>query len=248
VQKAWAISNLVTIRDDWDQASAGIATYARDRGWWSGGPDQKLNFREAFEDGELRNLTEPRYLASCRFIESRDISVGSMKRHLRDHFEGGTVNVPSPDRPRTVCLHPGDYISSTATSFLVELPADTPGSRPVIWWSMATPCTGVFIPVELGSPLPEPLTSGTETRMDGSLWWVMRRLERAVDRRPVELTPMVQEHWAELERRLDQAVAADSRFAREELATLVAQVEHEAEELIRDLAGATFTVASISLP
>jgi secernin len=235
IQSAWAISNLITITDDWDQASSGIAMYARDRGWFSGTPEQKLDFRRTFEDAEVRALTEPRYLASCRFTESSSITVQSMKRHLRDHFEGGTINVASPDRARTICLHPGDYASSTAASFVVELRPGSSRTRPLAWWSMATPCTGVFLPVELGTPLPEPLTTGTETRMEASLWWVMRRLERAVDKNPVELTPIVQQHWFEMEDRLDEAIDADSNFAHDELATLVSQVIHEGESLIASL-------------
>jgi secernin len=230
-----AISNVVTIEDDWDDASVGIQQHARDRGWWLGSPNQKLNFRDAFEDAELRNLTEPRYLASCAFLErSQSITAPAMKRHLRDHFDGGAVNVVYPGRPRTICVHPAEYLSSTAASLVVEL---RPGANePIVaWCSMATPCTGVFLPVVLGTPLPEPMGAGTESQMDGSLWWTMRHLQRLVDRNPVELTPIVQRQWSEWEAELESNVDREPEALRGQLSSLVAELMHRTDQLIGDL-------------
>jgi dipeptidase len=235
VTEAAAISNVVTIEDDWDDASVGIQQHARDRGWWLAPPDQKLNFRQAFEDSELRHITEPRYLASCGFLEgAKAKTVSSMKRHLRDHFEGGTINLAYPGRPRTICVHPAEYLSSTAASLVVELRPDA--AYPVVaWCSMATPCTGVFIPVVLGTPLPEALVTGTESQMDGSLWWAMRHLQRLVDRNPAELTPVVQREWSEWEAQLEASAAADPDGLRSQLGSIVAELMHRTNQEIGDL-------------
>jgi secernin len=234
-----AISNVVTIEDDWDDASAGIQQHARDRGWWNAPRDRKLNFREAFEAAELRSNTEPRYLASCRFLDrgasGEGITVPAMKRHLRDHFDGGTINLMYPGRPRaTICVHPGEYLSSTAASLVVEL---RPGNElPVVaWCSMATPCTGIFIPIVLGAPLPQALTAGTESQMDGSLWWAMRHLQRLVDRNPAELTPVVQRAWHEWEAELEANVSDDQTTVEGQLGSIVAELMHRTNELIGDL-------------
>lgn len=233
--EAAAISNIVTIEDDWDDASIGIELHARDRGWTSDASTGKLNFRAAFEDVELRHITEPRYQASCRFLASGDqVSVKRMRRHLRDHFDGGAVNVLYPGRPRTICLHPGEYLSATAASLVVELPVDK--SRPIVtWWSMATPCTGLFVPVVLGAPLPEALATGTESRSSGSLWWTMRHLQQVVDGDPERLTPIVHEAWAKWEEDLDLAAAEDADALRDQLATIVAELMHRAERFIVEL-------------
>jgi secernin len=234
VRGAAAIANLVTIEDDWDDASAGIQQYARERGWWQGAPDQKLNFRQAFEDPQIRPATEPRYHASCRFLAGEGpITVTAMKRHLRDHFESGQLNIAYPGRPRTVCMHPGEYPSSTAASLVVEL---RPDSEPIVAWSsMATPCTGVFVPVVLGTPLPESLTTGSESRMDGSLWWTMRFLQRVADRDSAKLASIVQREWSAWEAQLEHAAASDADALRLQLGTIAAELMHRATEMIGDL-------------
>lgn len=209
--RSTAIANLVTIEDDWDTCSDGIERYARENHWWWGPPGRKLNFRAAFEDGSVRNKTEDRYRASCRFLGSPDTcSVESMMRHLRDHFEGGTVQVPeTPDqpRPRSICCHPGQYASATAASMVVELPTD--GSAPLAWCSMSTPCTSIFLPVQVGSELPARLTLGSNVEDPRSAWWALHRLSRLVELDPEKLTPLVQEVWGACEREFMEAALTD---------------------------------------
>jgi len=60
----------------------------------------------------------------------------------------------------------------------------------VAWCSMANPCSGVFIPVPIGSPLPEPLMNGTDESSPWSVWWSMRELQRVVDANREALTPV----------------------------------------------------------
>ena len=134
VRERAAISNCATIEDDWDEASAGIETYARARGWWMEGAGRRLNFRQAFENPAPRYRAEARLEASCRFLaETTAPTVASMMRHLRDHHEGGTV----PVRGRkdgdplgwSVCMHPEPGVSATAASLVAELPRDRGGAR-----------------------------------------------------------------------------------------------------------------------
>jgi len=196
-----AISNLVTIEDDWDIASRGIEEYARSRGWWKGASSVKLNFRAAFEDPSLRYIGEDRYRASCAFLEGPNaLQVSDMFRHLRHHHQDGTVDQTEPNRPRSICCHPDQYPDSTCASMVVEL-SDV-SRNPVAWCSMATPCTGVFIPVPIGSPLPEPLVNGTDEFAPWSIWWSMRELQRVVDADRRALRPIVQDVWRSWEAEL----------------------------------------------
>jgi dipeptidase len=218
VETSAAIGNLVTIEDDWDEASEGIDTYARERGWWWGPPGRRLRFRSAFEDQSSRGATQHRYESSCRFLATHEspASLRGMMRHLRDHLESGTVHDPDPSRPGSVCLHPGRFSSATAASVVVEL---TPGDRPPIaWCSMSTPCTGTFLPVEVGTPLPTAMTVGGEAQEDQSLWWAMRRLAELVELDPKALTPPVQDVFAPWEAELLTATSADPSSAARELA------------------------------
>ncbi|MFN8215330.1 MAG: C69 family dipeptidase [Solirubrobacterales bacterium] len=132
-----AIANLLTIEDDWDEASPGIEGHARRHGWWTEPEGRRFNFRAAFEDRSMRKLTEPRYRASCRFLAAAgEPAPAAMMRHLRDHFEGGTVHVPDAEtgeaRPASICLHPEGWEAGTAASMVVDLSAAGrrgPGAR-----------------------------------------------------------------------------------------------------------------------
>jgi secernin len=234
-----AIGNVVTIEDDWDEISEGLDAHARANGWWWGPKGRKLNFRLALEDETLRSQSEPRYAASCRFIARGDASVQAMMRHLRDHDDGGPVHIPdTPEkpRPRSVCVHPGRTFGSTTASVVVELAADA--TPPIAWCSMATPCTSVFLPIEVGAMLPDALRTGGVPEDEHSLWWAMRSLQEIVDHDPATLTPPVQEVWAPWEEGLLETTAADPASAARELASRVETVFARRAELVGRLAGA----------
>ena len=227
------IANLVTIEDDWDECSDGLEEHAREMGYWTAPAATKLDFRAAYEDRESRPWTEPRYGVGCRLLAGNDeFSVPDLMRYLRDHFASGTVNAPPPDGTplqRTVCLHPGIAQGSTAASMVVELAAD--GLPPVAWTSMATPCTGIFLPITVGQPLPPVLETGDEHPSHDSAWWAMRELQYVTDRGPVLLTPVAQAAWAPIQRRL----LAGGRLSPDELALLMAEVMERRDRLILEL-------------
>jgi secernin len=232
--RSTAIANLVTIGDDWDTCSDSLESYARSKHWWWGPPGRKLDFRSAYEDSSVREKTEPRYQASCRFLASPDsCSIQRVMRHLRDHYEGGTVQVPEmPGRPRpySVCVHPGRFASATAASMVVELLPENP-SAPIAWCSMSPPCTSMFLPIRVGSQLPAPLTIGSNVDDLRSVWWTLHRLARFVELDPTALAPQVQEVWSEYETELVEAVASDPS-ALPELDVLVDELVQRATGLL----------------
>ena len=199
-----AISNVYSIECDWDEISAGAGAYACQHDWWPT-PD-RVNFRRAFEDPAARYRGEERLAASCRFLasESRP-TVSSLMRHLRDHYDGGPVHQPGrrDDDPRawSVCMHPQPGVSATAAGMVADLPSDR--AIPMgIWCSFATPCTGVFLPIDPAGPLPDPLTTGAGQPDPASAWWALKALSDAVMQNPQVFTPMVQEVWSGLEAEL----------------------------------------------
>jgi secernin len=192
-----AIANLLTIGDDWDQASLDVEEHARNQGWWNEPFDVRFDFRSAYEDRAMRANTEARYAQSCRFLERGEVSLESMMRHLRDHFEGGTIHIHDSKaqvtRPRSICLHPELWANGTTASMVVDLTAAR--RLPVAWVSMASPCTSVFVPVPVGEQLPTPWSIGSENPDPRSLWWLMHELAEAVQRDYALLTPIVQAEW-----------------------------------------------------
>ena len=231
-----AISNCATIGDDWDLASDGIEAHARAQGWWTAPPETRLDFRAAFENPAPRYRAEARLAASCRFLGGAAPDVAAMMRHLRDHHGGGTVHVPGRGDGDplgwSVCMHPGPGLSATAASLVAELPADP--ARPAgLWWSMGTPCTGVFLPVPLSAPLPESLTRGEGRPDPASAWWTAKALGDAVTADPAALTPAVQSAWGAREAEwLSSARAVDAG----RLAERVASVHARRAELLAQVA------------
>jgi len=206
-----AIANLVTITDDWDEASPDLEEHARRRGWWNKSPGVKLDFRQAYEDRDMRGVTETRYAQSCSFLDRGEVSVPAMMRHLRDHYEGGTVYLGASHggvtRPLSICLHPEDREGATAASMVVDLTAAR--RKPVAWCSMANPCTAVFIPIPVGEALPAAWTIAGAESDDHSLWWSMRALAEAVRSDYESFTPLVQAEWFAWEDALVRETLAD---------------------------------------
>lgn len=223
-----AISNLYTIEDDWDAISEGVEALAA-------GPERvaadevRPDFRRTVENPDLRYRAEARLRASCRFLaEEGRPGVSSLMRHLRDHHDGGTVHVPGrrdgDPLGWSVCMHPNPGVSATAASLIAELPED-PAVPMTLWCSMGTPCTGAFIPLPFGEPLPDLLTHGMGRAGEDSLWWIMKALGDVVMADPERLTPVVQAHWQAWEAELLADWARDrgsiGRHVRERVEDLV---------------------------
>jgi dipeptidase len=231
------ISNLITVEDDWDEASDGLEEHAREMGYWSDPRSTRFNFRAAYEDPESRHWTEPRYGVGCRLLAEHDEhDVPQLMRYLRDHFEAGMVNGTSADGlpvDRTVCIHPSPVrgsTGSTAASMVVELTPDE--LPPVAWVSMATPCTGLFLPVTVGRRLPAVLTTADERPSRDSAWWAMRELQYVADRDAVLLTPIAQAVWGPLEQKL---LAEDPRLSDVALERLTYDIMERRDRLILEL-------------
>ena len=213
-----AISNLATITDDWDEASTGIEAYAAERGWWRPATGRRFDFRAAFENPEPRYRAEARYDASCRFLDGPGRpDVADLMRHLRDHYDGGTVHRPGrkegDPRAWSVCMHPDPATGATAASMVVELARDAPG--PVTaWCSMTTPCTSPFLPVSIDVTLPGPLESGSGEPDDRSAWWLLKALGDRVATDLAARTPLVQAVWQSWEAEMRAAVAEDPATVR----------------------------------
>ena len=75
-----------------------------------------------------------------------------MLRHLRDHYDGGTVHRPGrkdgDPEGWSVCMHPEPATGATAAAMVAELGRDGPV---IAWCAQTTPCTSVFLPVAVGA-------------------------------------------------------------------------------------------------
>lgn len=172
VRSVRSISNALTIRDDWSQASPGLSKPGVDIA--KGNSDFLYT---KFSDSTARQ---------CRTTETLTAAKGSLRLEdsmamLRDH---GSKDM-RPDwtpasglRGQTICAHAGPgpiRVSQTTGSMVVQM---VPGS--VTAWITATsaPCTSAFKPVWIDSGLPE-LGPGPGRHYDPkSLWWSHEDLHR----------------------------------------------------------------------
>jgi len=235
-----AISNVYAIEDDWDAISEGVETLAAAPGR-AAANRVRLDFRRTVENPDLRYRSEARLAASCRFLaEDPQPDAASLMRHLRDHYEGGTVHIPGRQKGNplgwSICMHQNPGASATAASLIAELPED-PDVPMTLWCSMGTPCTGVFIPLPFGESLPDILTHGTGSASQDSLWWIMKALGDVVMTDPARLTPVVQAYWQAWEADLLADWARDRRsiaqHVRERVEDLVCRLQILDTELRR---------------
>jgi dipeptidase len=139
-------------------------------------------------------------------------------RHLRDHYDGGTIRRPGRKEGDplgwSVCMHPEPGAGATAAARVAELPRD-PGRGVVAWCALNTPCTSLFLPFAVPVPgaLPPALATGTGEPDEASAWWRIEAVGDEVIEDPARRTPPVQAAWQAWERELIAAVARDRATA-----------------------------------
>lgn len=154
-----AISNRLTLRDDWTRASTDVAAGADFDGWRD----------PAIPTG----LADHRLLATRTAVASGAGAVGArdlagVLRHHGTRPWGAPGSDPTAVEPLptgvdadwngvTVCMHVRDYQATTA-SMIAELVPDAPVR---LWACVGSPCVGVYVPVfalEPPNELADPLT------------------------------------------------------------------------------------------
>jgi dipeptidase len=116
----------------------------------------------------------------------------------RDHGERGrtppAADAASRDSSPTLCMH--GAAAGTTASMVAELPAD---SIPVMWASLAAPCTSIAFPLFVNGTLPPILAAGGEKVSSDSPWWRFRKIQDLVAAAPDQLAPIVWKHFRPLE-------------------------------------------------
>ena len=209
VQQLRALSDVCTIRQDWDWIARGLAGWAIERGWWPG-DGSKLDFATAVGGGLAAEPSALRRWGRATLLleeQNGHIDLAFIRRLLSDHYEGcddETDPLAEPAGPVPICQHRGT--SATAASLVAVL-----GTPPVAWYAFGPPCTGVYFPLVLDGELPAAF--GPEGKAAEPLWSRAQRLTEAIgtDRA----------RWA---------------AAREALGQLQARLELDCEEFLADSA------------
>jgi secernin len=194
--KCYSISNEMSIRGEWDITSEGFKEKAIESGW----ANSEVDFDAAFAYTDFTNALQVSHIRVQRTKQLLREKLGQvdvpwLKRILCDHYEdtfleGPFFNAALPDF-QTICMHssPANFTwGITASSTVFELPADE-WHFPVIWWSPATPCSGLYLPVFMcEQDFPEILSQAGTVRVKtadpsksqpdqsakDSYWWMFR--------------------------------------------------------------------------
>jgi dipeptidase len=167
-----SISNVHSIRDDWDRASL------------EGQAGPRVDFRAAFTDEEKSRCTAPdeRQQASFGFLARHKgrITVRTMADLLRYTGDDPDYHPMQGERPTRICMHAAPYENRfwQATGGLISVAKD----GHVMGWANATsgPDASIMKPVFCGVDLPDLGPMPRETFTPGAYWWKHERLHRRV--------------------------------------------------------------------
>jgi dipeptidase len=189
--------NQFEIGEHWDMGSKDLIEYAIEMGWCSS--PQEFNFAECYSpEGYPYRRTRER---TERVLDLLGPLVGSITPRdlmevLRDHYEGTSLFYEAPHhnpRHRAICIY------RTVASMVAHLRPGLPREMQIIWCCMASPCTGVYIPVYASTQvIPEPYLKGLSTQEEyvESAWWAFKRIQVSVEKEQT-LQPKVKAIWEE---------------------------------------------------
>ena len=188
VTESDSISNYLTIERDFepDLSSPDLVEFAAQNGWAPSAQD--FSFGKAYNDFLYTTLGRGRNrravtLGSMQALKGK-LRVQDMIDILRKHEpDGGTGTNWQPQNgfmfSMDVCMHGGFGIirdGNTAGSLVVHLDKEHPT---IFVTGTASPCTGVFKPVWMDTPLPDMGPPPTDEYDPDSLFWHHELLHRA---------------------------------------------------------------------
>jgi len=205
VEERACISNRLTI-DAGSLGSRELESYARARGWCDG--VSPFDFAAAYASRSAGLDKDDPLTALGRLARSRELLARNGRRTLREMLailrdHGGRGEAPPAGDPSTradsptLCMH--GAAAGTTASMVAELPAPGADKIPVMWASLASPCTSIAFPLFVGGTLPPILAAGAEKPSPDSPWWRFKKIQDLVAHAPDRLAPIVRRHFRPLE-------------------------------------------------
>lgn len=193
--------------------SSDLIGYAMEKGWYDPASGEPFNFAEVY--GEAESLVDPYNTVRHEMVQKAldaagPITPATLMDIMSWHFEGtdydlsnGYSSSPHDTGIRTICR------TNTQVSEVTQLRRWLPAEiGAVVWTSMRTPCSGVYVPWYMGiTDVPAPYKTGTDEASDGSAWWAFQDLDAYVDSHYKETIPTVRGVWRPFQAKMlaDQA-------------------------------------------
>ena len=186
ITDTWAISNQLTLEDNFDRSHPLLIDTARTKGWLK--PNQAFSFTACYSDWFNTTFSFASTRRDrCRRIASAPRAMGTVKLNLpgalnilRDHDTSGYIPASHLFMDR-VCMHAANPISrgfQTTGSLAAHL---TDAAQTFWATGTAAPCTGIFKPLWFdthGMPDPEPAPGAVYD--ERCRWWRHEHLHRSI--------------------------------------------------------------------
>ena len=176
-----AISNCLTIGEDYDLKSDSLEDIAKKKGFFSGKGD--FNFKKTFDTRFIPYFAASRHrLASgnhCLQETSHDehAHVQQMMYNLRTHYEQDSS--PATGTNRDLCMHAGGFIrrSQTCGSMVSRL-SETVNSH--FFTGTSAPCLSIFKPATFEIDVKCCVINPDDKTVDGSIWQKNEHIHRRI--------------------------------------------------------------------
>ena len=219
IEGARSISNIYSLEDDYDEASAGIEDFAREMGLEV--DEGKLNFSKTFL------LLNYHYMGGFYRLnwaneelqkKSGSLTPESVRKILQGHYEGTFMEnrwssvggfVPC------VCMHGCRPTGTqTAASCIVEY-HDSPYKELAFtyWASLTPPCCSVSIPLFNIGYVPKQLGIGGGTYSQNSFWWRQNRMTSDVEMNYAKYHPWIEKVQFPVEKLIRESAASARKEA-----------------------------------
>ncbi len=171
----YAISNRLTITNEYDGISTKAIEYAQQKRWLKTGED--FSFADAFTAPLMSTLARAKERrASCEthvqvISQRHKAGVADAMAMLRSHPHE-TNFAPHKGGMNSLCLHATGLLtpSQTTGSMIAEL--DPVKEKPVWCTGSSAPCLSLYKPFYVGNPIPEENSLMHPGKLkDGSYWW-----------------------------------------------------------------------------
>jgi len=172
VKDVRAISNRLSIGENYDLSHPELISHATKKGWHKEGKD--FHFANSYNDFLFTKFSGSKERSNCALkmleAEKGNITEETMKKILRSHHDESKATHIDAFSVKSICMHAGFFYGDQTTgSYIVSLKKDKPVSGWVTGSSAA--CISIFKPTYLSSQL-ENLFFGDEE--DALHFWLER--------------------------------------------------------------------------
>jgi dipeptidase len=235
----YAISNQLTIGEEWDGISDQAISYAHNRKWIP--KHAVFNFSAAYTEPIMTALSKASHrrkactTAATFTAAKRKLTVMDAIRILRSH-PGGEDFQPHLGAMNSICLHASGLLTPSQTTGSMVAELSTVNHLPIWATGSAAPCLSIFKPLFSGiAPEDQSQFVSPGSKSDQSYWWQWEQWHRKALRNYVNAKKIWEEDAMPLEKSWlsGRGISSMNEDPQKVHASLTAQAMRSSLELLR---------------